>query len=254
MVSSFFPSFFLGVPPRPPASLRSRWQIKRAGYPERSETGGLGGTPRQKRWADVTNRYVGVAGTSGEGIGPNGTYNDSSSGRFNASFPGTCPYMTSMGATQVPTGTKVLLSLATGDAARDGVRDGATRGPSNSTTFNFLQKQMATAGANDTVTARICIPSPTMAHFGGSGENIDVTAYPTLEPFLNGVVHVYQTELDDSKLAYLCDEGIRRVAEERYGSASTPMEQYVDTNASMAKRPKDMTMDIHLCRSNYRSS
>ncbi len=56
----------------------------------------------------------GVAGNSGQCIAANGTYNDGSSGRFNPSFPGTCPYITSVGATQVPTGTNILVDLATG--------------------------------------------------------------------------------------------------------------------------------------------
>ncbi|PSR80478.1 peptidase S8/S53 domain-containing protein [Coniella lustricola] len=34
--------------------------------------------------------------------------------RFNPTFPGTCPYVTSVGATQVPTGTDITTSLASG--------------------------------------------------------------------------------------------------------------------------------------------
>ncbi len=43
----YFSFFFLGVPPRPPASLRSKFYVHRVD-PERSETGGLGGTPRKR--------------------------------------------------------------------------------------------------------------------------------------------------------------------------------------------------------------
>ena len=43
----------------------------------------------------------GVAGNGGQCIGKNGTYNDGSSGLFNPSFPSTCPYITSVGATQI---------------------------------------------------------------------------------------------------------------------------------------------------------
>ncbi|KAG9242153.1 peptidase S8/S53 domain-containing protein [Calycina marina] len=53
----------------------------------------------------------GVAGNSGQCcVNPGcegGTYNDGGSGTFNPSFPGTCPYITSVGATQVKSGTAV---------------------------------------------------------------------------------------------------------------------------------------------------
>ncbi|KAK3940912.1 peptidase S8/S53 domain-containing protein [Diplogelasinospora grovesii] len=56
----------------------------------------------------------GVAGNGDQCIGSDGNYNNGTSGRFNPSFPGGCPYVTSVGATQVPTGTNIVLSLATG--------------------------------------------------------------------------------------------------------------------------------------------
>ena len=50
----------------------------------------------------------GVAGNGGQCIDPvTGQYNDGSSGKFNPSFPGTCPYITSVGATQVVPGASV---------------------------------------------------------------------------------------------------------------------------------------------------
>lgn len=51
----------------------------------------------------------GVGGNSGQCIDPTtGAYNDGTSGMFNPSFPGTCPYITSVGATQVNPGSSVL--------------------------------------------------------------------------------------------------------------------------------------------------
>lgn len=49
----------------------------------------------------------GVAGNGGQCIAANGSYNDGGSGRFNPSFPGTCPYITSVGATQIKPGASV---------------------------------------------------------------------------------------------------------------------------------------------------
>lgn len=56
----------------------------------------------------------GVAGNGGQCIAANGTYNNGTSGRFNPSFPGTCPYVTSVGATQVKPGTNIVAALASG--------------------------------------------------------------------------------------------------------------------------------------------
>lgn len=58
----------------------------------------------------------GVAGNSGECILPNGTYTapDATTGRFNPSFPGTCPYITSIGATQVIPGSNIITDKLTG--------------------------------------------------------------------------------------------------------------------------------------------
>ncbi|EFX02100.1 protease s8 tripeptidyl peptidase [Grosmannia clavigera kw1407] len=50
----------------------------------------------------------GVAGNSGQCIdATTGVYNDGTDGLFTPSFPGTCPYVTSVGATQLPVGSSV---------------------------------------------------------------------------------------------------------------------------------------------------
>ncbi|TVY41776.1 Aorsin [Lachnellula subtilissima] len=50
----------------------------------------------------------GVAGNGGTCIDPQtGAFNNGSTGKFNPSFPGTCPYVTSVGATQVLNGSSV---------------------------------------------------------------------------------------------------------------------------------------------------
>jgi len=52
----------------------------------------------------------GVAGNFGECIGPDGnlTAPGATSGKFNPSFPGTCPYVTAVGATQIKPGATVF--------------------------------------------------------------------------------------------------------------------------------------------------
>lgn len=56
----------------------------------------------------------GVAGNSDECLDSDGSYNNGTFGRFNPGFPGTCPYVLSVGATQVKDGTNILEALVTG--------------------------------------------------------------------------------------------------------------------------------------------
>ena len=138
--------------------------------------------------------------------------------------------------------------------------------------FNFVEGQVAAvraaAGIDRAVTTKVCIPSPTMVHFRGGRDAISKEAYPTLEPFFEDVVKVYQAELadlyeagcrfvqlDDTNLAYLCDEGMRGEAARRHGEDAQKLtKQYAALiNASISKRPADMVVGIHLCRGNFRS-
>ncbi|KUI57282.1 Uncharacterized protein YxjH [Cytospora mali] len=134
--------------------------------------------------------------------------------------------------------------------------------------FKFLDGQIEKLGLKGQATAKVCIPSPTMVHFRGGRETIDKDAYPTLEPFFDDLVRVYQEEiadlyaagcrfvqLDDTNLAYLCDEGMRKEAATRHGEDPAQLaDNYAKLiNAAISKRPKDMTIGIHLCRGNYRS-
>ncbi|RYP60991.1 hypothetical protein DL770_009876 [Monosporascus sp. CRB-9-2] len=136
--------------------------------------------------------------------------------------------------------------------------------------FKFLESQMAAAAGSSAerkVSAKVCIPSPTMLHFRNSRETIDAAAYPVLDPFFDDVARVYQEELadlyragarfvqlDDTNLAYLCDPQMRAEAEKRHGDAEALTRQYAALiNAAVSKRPADLKVGIHLCRGNHRS-
>jgi len=122
--------------------------------------------------------------------------------------------------------------------------------------------------SSQTITTKVCIPSPTMVHFRGGRDAISTEAYPTLEPFFEDLVKVYQAELadlyaagcrfvqlDDTNLAYLCDEGMRNEAAQRHGEDPQKLtKQYAALiNAAISQRPKDLIVGIHLCRGNFRS-
>ncbi|GAB1317944.1 hypothetical protein MFIFM68171_08154 [Madurella fahalii] len=131
--------------------------------------------------------------------------------------------------------------------------------------YKFVEKARAGKAG---VTTKVCIPSPTMVHFRGGRDTISTEAYPTLDGFFDDLVKVYQAEiadlyaagcrfvqLDDTNLAYLCDEGMRAEAAKRHGEDPQKLtKQYAALiNAAISERPKDMVIGIHLCRGNFRS-
>jgi 5-methyltetrahydropteroyltriglutamate--homocysteine methyltransferase len=119
-----------------------------------------------------------------------------------------------------------------------------------------------------TRTPKVTIPSPTMLHFRGGRGAISVEAYPQLDAFYTDVANAYAEEinelaaagcrylqLDDTNLAYLCDAQQREAARSRGDDPDElPLRYARLINAAIARRPADMTVCIHLCRGNFRSS
>jgi 5-methyltetrahydropteroyltriglutamate--homocysteine methyltransferase len=119
-----------------------------------------------------------------------------------------------------------------------------------------------------TQTPKVSIPSPTMVHFRGGRAAIDLDAYPDLDQFFADLADCYRAEiealysagcrylqLDDTNLAYLCDPVMRAGAVERGDDPDALPHAYAELiNAALASRPSDLTVAIHLCRGNYRST
>ena len=117
-------------------------------------------------------------------------------------------------------------------------------------------------------TPKVTIPSPTMLHFRGGRNAISRDAYPDLEQFYADVAGAYADELrslgeagctyvqlDDTNLAYLCDEKMREGARQRGDDPNELPRRYAKLiNAAIAHRPKEMTICVHLCRGNFRSA
>jgi 5-methyltetrahydropteroyltriglutamate--homocysteine methyltransferase len=116
-------------------------------------------------------------------------------------------------------------------------------------------------------TAKQTMPSPTMTHFRGGREAIDKAAYPDLAEFFADLARVYREELaglagagcryvqfDDTNLAYLCDENMRKLAAGRGEDVERLPHDYAALiNDSIRGRPEDMAVCVHLCRGNARS-
>jgi len=127
--------------------------------------------------------------------------------------------------------------------------------------FEFLKS--ATSG-----TPKVTIPSPTMLHFRGGRGAISKDAYPDLDGFYADVAEGYADELnslgaagctyvqlDDTNLAYLCDARMREGARQRGDDPDALPRRYARLiNAAIARRPRGMTVCVHLCRGNFKSA
>lgn len=117
-------------------------------------------------------------------------------------------------------------------------------------------------------TPKVTIPSPTMVHFRGSRQTIDIHAYPDMDEFFADLAACYRAEvdslyragcrylqMDDTNLAYLCDPKLRAGARERGHDPDQLPHAYAHLiNAVIDGRPSDLTVAVHLCRGNFRSA
>ena len=130
--------------------------------------------------------------------------------------------------------------------------------------FEYLKGQVR-AG----LTPKVTIPSPTMLHFRGGHAGISKQAYPELEPdFYDDVAKAYGQELqslaaagctyvqmDDTNLAYLCDDKMREAARQRGDDPNELPHRYAGfINKVVAHKPAGMTLAMHLCRGNFKST
>ncbi|HET6183267.1 MAG TPA: 5-methyltetrahydropteroyltriglutamate--homocysteine S-methyltransferase [Acetobacteraceae bacterium] len=128
--------------------------------------------------------------------------------------------------------------------------------------FRFLAGQVKTALPKQT------IPSPSVVHFRGGRGAIDKAAYPELEPFFADLGEAYHhavrafadagcryLQLDEVYIAYLCDprqvEGLKARGEHVEGLLGI----YANLiNRAIAGKSPEMTVSMHLCRGNFRST
>jgi 5-methyltetrahydropteroyltriglutamate--homocysteine methyltransferase len=127
--------------------------------------------------------------------------------------------------------------------------------------FRFLREHTR-------ATPKMTIPSPSVLHFRGGRKAISTAVYPELGDFYtdlgqayNQAVNAFATagcrylQLDETNLAYLCDPEQRQAIRDRGEDPDTLPSIYARMiNAAIAGRPADMTITMHLCRGNFRSS
>ncbi len=127
--------------------------------------------------------------------------------------------------------------------------------------FNYLKSQV-------TEMPKVSIPSPTMVHFRGGRKAIDIESYPDMDEFFEDLAQCYRDEIaalydagcryiqmDDTNLAYLCDPKMRAGALERGDDPDELPRTYAALiNSVIDGRPEDLTVGVHLCRGNFRST
>jgi 5-methyltetrahydropteroyltriglutamate--homocysteine methyltransferase len=117
-------------------------------------------------------------------------------------------------------------------------------------------------------TPKITIPAPS-AMYGRVGRAaISTAVYPSLDDFFADLGAAYRKavrafadagcrylQLDEVFIAMLCDPGYRAAQQGRGDDPQKLAELYADLiNAAMSDIPPGMTITMHLCRGNYRST
>ena len=117
-------------------------------------------------------------------------------------------------------------------------------------------------------TAKITIPAPSAAYGRPMPTPIDAKVYPTLDKFFDDLGQAYRRavrafadagcrylQLDEVFIAMLCDPKYRQTMKDRGDDPEKLGALYGDLiNIAMSDIPPDMTITMHMCRGNYKST
>ena len=117
-------------------------------------------------------------------------------------------------------------------------------------------------------TPKITIPAPSAAYGRPMRTPIDQKAYPKLDAFFDDLGQAYRKavrafadagcrylQLDEVFIAMLCDPKYRQEMKDRGDDPEKLGELYGDLiNIAMSDIPSDMTITMHMCRGNYKST
>ena len=127
--------------------------------------------------------------------------------------------------------------------------------------FKFLK-------ANTKKTAKQTIPSPSMLHYRGGRKLINMGVYPDMNDFYHDLGAAYgkavkafgdagctYLQLDDVSFAYLCDpEQLKMLRDRGDDPEKQPGIYAAMINKALESKPAGMTVSMHLCRGNFRST
>ncbi|HEX2509162.1 MAG TPA: 5-methyltetrahydropteroyltriglutamate--homocysteine S-methyltransferase [Microvirga sp.] len=121
---------------------------------------------------------------------------------------------------------------------------------------------------NTTRVAKMTIPGPSMLHYRGGRKMMNMGAYPEMDAFYADVGAAYKTavkafyeagcrylQLDDISFAYLCDPEQREMLRQRGDDPERQPDIYAGmVRQALRDKPSDLTVTMHLCRGNFRST
>ncbi len=127
--------------------------------------------------------------------------------------------------------------------------------------FTFVQ-------SHTTRMPKMTIPSPSTLHFRYGRKVVPETIYPSMDDFYRDLGETWRKvvrsfadagcrylQLDETNLTYLCDPELRpQVAARGDDPDRLPFVYAGMINAAISDIPSDMTITMHLCRGNFRST
>ncbi len=127
--------------------------------------------------------------------------------------------------------------------------------------FRFLK-------AHCKVTPKMTIPAPSTLHFRQGRQSISREVYPDLGAYFDDVALAYQKairafydagcrylQLDDTAWSMICDPKQREDSKKRGDDPDRLPPRYARlTNKALEAKPADMTITMHSCRGNFRST
>jgi len=127
--------------------------------------------------------------------------------------------------------------------------------------FKFLKAHCKTA-------AKMTIPAPSTFHFRQGRAMVSKEAYPDMDAFFHDIGQTWSKairafydagcrylQLDDTAWAMMCDPNEREQSKKRGDDPDRLPEIYARvTNAALEGKPADMTVTMHSCRGNFRST
>jgi 5-methyltetrahydropteroyltriglutamate--homocysteine methyltransferase len=127
--------------------------------------------------------------------------------------------------------------------------------------FKFVQ-------AHSRAMAKMTIPSPSSLHFRYGRDAVPESIYPSMNDFYRDLGESYRKatrafadagcrylQLDEVNFTYLCDPKLRQLVANRGEDPQTLPHIYAGMiNAAISDLPADMTIAMHLCRGNFRST
>jgi 5-methyltetrahydropteroyltriglutamate--homocysteine methyltransferase len=122
--------------------------------------------------------------------------------------------------------------------------------------------------AHTSRTPKMTIPAPSAMYGRPIGTPIDKSVYPTLDKFFDDLGQAYKKavrafadagcrylQLDEVFIAMLCDPKYRQQMKDRGDDPDALGPLYGDLiNMAISDIPSDMTVTMHLCRGNYKST